>query len=205
MSWPVFGGVDFSRLGNWNDWLGVFERPAAHGPFAGVYDTDADEGMVRVYPPAATPGSKIFALGWSAPIDPGVYTDDRSAYVELHGGVSPTYWDQATLAAGATHTWQETWFPVAGIGGVSHADGSGAINLTRQDETLTIGLFPVRAVQGRIEVAVAGQIILDEAVAISPVQPWRRVLAAPGVVGSRVTVRLLDQSGAPVLTYEQLL
>jgi len=204
MSWPIFDGVDWSRLGNWNDWLGVFERPAAHGPFAGVYDPDADEGMVRVFPPAATPGSKIFAMGWTAPIDPGVYTDDGSAYVELHGGVSPTYWDQATLAAGATYTWQESWFPVAGIGGVNHADGSGAVSLSRQGDTLTLGLFPVRAVQGTVEVAVDGETILDEAVSISPARPWRRVLTAPGDPGGRIAVRLFDQSGAPVLNYEQL-
>ncbi len=205
MSWPIFDGIDFSRLGNWNDWLGVFERPAAHGPFSGVYDPDADEGMVRVSPPAATPGSKIFAMGYAAPINPSVYTDDNSAYVELHGGVSPTYWDQATLPAGATTTWQETWFPVAGIGGVSYADGSGAVWLDRQGDTLAVGLFPVRAVQGRVEVAVDGQTVLDEPATISPAQPWRRDLPLSGVAGSgRVAVRLLDQSGALVINYEQL-
>jgi uncharacterized protein YraI len=205
MSWPVTNGIDTSRLGNWNDWLGAFERPAAHGPFAGVYDPDVDEGMVRVFPPAATPGSKIFAMGYAAPIDPSVYTDDQSSYVELHGGVSPTYWDQATLDAGATYTWQETWFPVAGIGGISYADGSGAASLARQGDTLTVGLFPVRAVQGRVEVAIDGQIVLDEAVSISPARPWRRDLTLPGVPESgRVAVRLLDQSGAPVINYEQL-
>ncbi|HSN74708.1 MAG TPA: DUF5107 domain-containing protein [Anaerolineae bacterium] len=205
MSWPVYSGVDFSRLGAWNDWLGVFERPAAHGPFAGVYDPDVDEGMVRVFPPAATPGSKIFAMGYAAPIDPGVYTDDRSAYVELHGGVSPTYWDQATLAAGATYTWQETWFPVAGIGGVSYADGSGAVSLARQGDTLAVGLFPVRAVQGRVEVAVDGQTVLDEPATLSPAQPWRRDLALSDIVGKgRVAVRLFDQSGVLVINYEQL-
>jgi hypothetical protein len=205
MSWPVFDGVDFSRLGNWNDWLGVFERPAAHGPFAGVYDPDVDEGMVRVFSPAATPGSKIFAMGYAAPIDPSVYTDDRSSYVELHGGVSPTYWDQATLPAGATTTWQETWFPVAGIGGVSYADGSGAVWTARQGDTLTVGLFPVRAVQGRVVVAVAGQTILDEPATIDPAQPWRRDLTLAGVPESeRVAVQLLDQSGALVINYEQL-
>lgn len=202
MSWPAHGGVDFSRLGNWRDWLGVFERPAAHGPFAGVYDTDADEGMVRVFSPAATPGSKIFAMGYSAPIDPAVYTDDGSAYVELHGGVTPTYWDQATLAAGDTYTWQETWYPVAGIGGVSYADGSGALHVSRAGDQLTVGVFAVRPVQGRVEVAVAGQAILDEPVTISPAQPWQRSLTvSDAAAGARVAVRLFDQSGAVVLNY----
>jgi hypothetical protein len=144
-------------------------------------------------------------MGYAAPINPSVYTDDNSAYVELHGGVSPTYWDQATLPAGATTTWQETWFPVAGIGGVSYADGSGAVWLDRQGDTLAVGLFPVRAVQGRVEVAVDGQTVLDEPATISPAQPWRRDLPLFGVAGSgRVAVRLLDQSGALVINYEQL-
>lgn len=202
MDWPVYDGIDFSRLGNWRDWLGVFERPAAHGPFAGVYDPDADEGMVRVFPPAATPGSKIFAMGYGAPISPAVYTDDGSAYVELHGGVTPTYWDQATLAAGDTYTWQETWYPVAGIGGVSYADGSGAVHVSRAGDQLAVGVFPVRPVQGRMEVAVAGQAIVDEPVTISPAQPWQRSLTvSDAAAGARVAVRLFDQGGAVVLNY----
>ncbi len=202
MSWPVYDGVDYSRLGNWRDWLGVFERPAAHGPFAGVYDPDVDEGMVRVFPPAATPGSKIFAMGYGAPINPVVYTDDGSAYVELHGGVTSTYWDQATLAAGDTYTWQETWYPVAGIGGVSYADGSGALRVNRAGDQLTVGVFPVRPVQGRIEIVVDGQIILDEPAAIGPARPWRRDLLVSGAAaGAGVAVRLFDQSGALVLNY----
>jgi uncharacterized protein YraI len=203
MSWPVHNDVDYSRLGNWNDWLGVFERPAAHGPFAGVYDPDADEGVVRVFPPAATRGSKIFAMGWTAPIDPLVYTDDDSAYVELQGGVSPTYWDQATLGAGATYTWQETWFPVAGIGGISYADGNGAVYISQADDQLTVGVFPVRALQGRIAIVVDGQTVLEEPAAISPAQPWQRDLTGVGA-SRRVAVRLLDQSGAVVINYEQL-
>lgn len=204
MDWPVHDGVDVSRLGNWNDWLGVFERPAAHGPFAGVYDPDVDEGMVRVFPPAATPGSKIFAMGYAAPIDPAVYTDDGSAYVELQGGVTATYDEEATLAAGDSYTWRETWFPVAGIGGVSSADGNGALYVSPTDGGLTVGLFPVQALHGRIEVIVDGQTVGDEAASISPAQPWRRELpAAAGA--SRVVVRFFDQSGAVVLHFEQRL
>lgn len=203
MPWPVYDGVDYSRLGAWSRWLGVFERPAAHGPFAGVYDSEADEGMVRVFPPAATPGSKIFALGWGDPWPAGDYTDDGSGYVELHAGVSPTFWDQAALAPGATYTWQETWYPVAGIGGVSTADGSGALHISQAGGRLAVGVFPVRALQGRIEVAVDGQVILDEPAAISPAQPWRRDLPLAGGPAERVAVRFFDQSGALVLNFDQ--
>ncbi len=202
MSWPVYNGVDYSRLGNWNRWLGIFERPAAAGPFAGVYDEDADEGIVRVFAPGAAPGSKIFAPGWGAPFDASDYTDGASGYVELHAGVTPTFWDEATLAGGATQTWQETWFPVAGIGGVSYADGNGALSVRQQGDGLAVGLFPVRAVAGRIEISADGRVIFDEPVAISPDRPYLRT--APGAAaGQRINVRLFDQSGVPVINYER--
>ena len=35
MDWPLYSGRDYSRLGNWDQWLGFFEYPQAHGPYAG--------------------------------------------------------------------------------------------------------------------------------------------------------------------------
>ena len=193
MAWPLHAGMDNSRLGNWSQYLGFFERPAAHGPFAAVYDEDADEGIVRVFPPAATRGSKVFALGWGSPISPSDYTDDDFAYVELHGGVTPTFWDQATLAAGDTYSWQETWFPVAGIGGVSYADGNGAVHLRNGTDGLEVGVFPIRSVAGRLLVAIDGQPILEEDVTVGPAQPFYRVLPASGLPATgTVSVTLFD-------------
>lgn len=206
MAWPLHAGRDNSRLGNWSQYLGIFERPTAHGPFAAVYDEDADEGIVRVFPPAATRGSKVFALGWGNPISPSDYTDDGSAYVELHGGVTPTFWDQATLAAGDTTSWQETWFPVAGIGGVSYADGNGAVHLRNGADGLEVGVFPIRSVAGRLLVAVDRQPILEEDVTVGPAQPFHRVLPASGLPATgTVSVTLFDADSKPVLDYSQSL
>ena len=206
LPWPVDNGVDYSRLGNWGEWLGFFERPAAHGPFTGVYDGAADEGMVRVFSPAAAPGSKGFGLGWSDPLDPALYTDDRSAYVELHAGVSPTFWDQAHLEAGETYTWQETWFPVAGIGGVSTADGNGAVYLTPAAGGLAVGLFPRQPVNGRMVLTVDDRELLAEDVTLDPAQPFYQVVEAAGLAaGQRASVTLFDQDGSTVLHYDLIL
>jgi uncharacterized protein YraI len=202
MTWPVDAGKDFSRLGDWTEYLGFFERSSAHGPFAAVYDEDADEGMVRVFPPAATPGSKVFALGWATPIDPSAYTDDGSAYVELHGGVTPTFWDRATLAAGDTYSWQETWFPVAGIGGVSYADGNGAAHLRMKADGLEVGVFPIKPVAGRLVVSVGGQPIFDEAVAIGPAEPFHKTVPVSALsIAGEVAVTLFGTDAQPVLDY----
>ncbi len=203
LDWPVADGTDYSTLGNWGQWLGIFERPAAHGPFTGVYDGDADEGMVRVFSPVAVPGSKGFGLGWSDPFDPALYTDDDSAYVELHAGVSPTFWDQARLAAGETYTWQETWFPVAGIGGVSTADGNGAVYLAPAAGGLAVGLFPRQPITGRVVLTIDEGEVLAQDVTLDPAQPFFQLVETGDLAaGQRASVTLFDQDGTSVLHYE---
>ncbi|MEA3336049.1 MAG: DUF5107 domain-containing protein [Chloroflexota bacterium] len=202
MSWPTVDGQDLSRLGNWNQWLGFFERPAAHGPFTAVYDERFDEGMVRVFPADAAPGSKGFGLGWATAIDPAYYTDGDSAYVEIHGGVAPTYENQATLPAGATYTWQETWYPVAGIGGITYADRGGALHVGGSHGRLEIGVFPVREIAGKLLVTLDDQIVFEKSTQLSPASPFHQDLPVERLVGGRqVSVTLFDQDGEAVLHY----
>lgn len=129
MAWPIYNGTDYSRLGNWDTWLGFFERPQAAADFIGVYDTAADEGVARVFPAGIARGTKGFGMGWAHPIAPDTWTDDDSTYVELHGGVAPTFWDVATLAAGQVLEWTEYWIPVSGIGTLSAATAEAAIGV----------------------------------------------------------------------------
>lgn len=159
---------------------------------------------MRVFSPAATRGSKVFALGWGSPISPSDYNDGDSAYFEIHGGVTPTFWDRATLAAADTTSWQETWFPVAGIGGVSYADGNGDVHLHVGTDGLEVGVFPIKSVAGRLLVAVDGQPILEEVLAVGPAQPFHRVLPASVLPATgTVSVTLFDVDSKPVLEYSQ--
>ena len=148
MAWPIYHGRDFGQLKNWTQYLGVFQRPAATGNFMGVYDTAADEGMLRVYPSDVARGAKIFAPGWSDPLDPALWTDDGSRYVELHGGLMPTYDAWYELEPGGEVTWSEIWYPVAGIGGVTQANEDAALALRSDGNTLHVGIFPTAAHAG---------------------------------------------------------
>jgi len=140
LDWPIHGGRDTSRLGTWNHWLGVFERPQAAADFSGVYDTGADEGVARVFPPEVATGSKAFGFGWERPIDPDTWTDDGSAYVELHGGVAPTFWDTAAVTAGHALEWTELWYPVDGIGRLSAATDEAALGVRESGGSFCIGV-----------------------------------------------------------------
>lgn len=204
MPWPVVNGRDLSRLGNWGQWLGVFQRPAAQGDFVGAYDPAADEGMLRIYPSAVARGAKLFAMGWSSAIDANNWTDDGSGYVELHGGLTATFDDWYELAPGGEVTWSETWYPVAGIGGVTFADDAAALALLPADGRLKVGLFPTTALHGRLTVLLPGMAPVVSEVAISPAQPWMQAVALEAGVPAQgqAAVTLADAQGRVLFEWQ---
>ncbi len=205
MAWPIFHGRDMSLLGNWREWLGVFAYPHAQEDFVAVYERGLDEGLVRVFPRQATPGVKVFGLGFAQPIAPELYTDGDSSYVKMHGGVAPTFGDQAELAASDVMSWRESWFPVFGIGDVTWANGRGAVHLDLGKRGISVGVFSVVPVAGRVQVTLNGGVLLDEPAVISPAFPYRRILPVPGEFPASGTLglMLLTGSGEPILEYSQ--
>jgi hypothetical protein len=204
INWPVDNGRDLSRLGAWTSYLGVFESPAAKGGFAAVYDPASDEGVVRVYPPATARGAKFFATGWSNALDPANWTDDGSTYVEMQGGLAPTYDDWVELGANDEVSWTETWYPAAGIGGLTHAEAGGALRLDADGKKLRLGVFTVRPMKGTLTVNLPGGASASQAVEISPERPFTQEFeySGPEIADGDVSVSLTDSSGAQVLSYQ---
>lgn len=207
-TWPRYFGRDMSRLGNWDRYAGFFEYPSAHGPFVGVYDPTLDAGAVRVFPAEIAQGSKVFGLGWRNRIGSEDFTDDGSTYVELHGGLSPTFDQPYTLAEGETVSWQESWYPVAGIGNLTYANQSAALNLDRVAAGLRVALYPTAALRGTLTVLQASQVGDEVTVAeflldIAPTTPFVRDL--PDVASdAAVTIRVSDGDGTILLEYSTL-
>ena len=168
LNWPIHQGQDLSRLGNWQQWLGFFARPQASANWAAIYDTAADEGVVRIFPANMTPGLKGFGFGWADPIDPQNYTNDASAYVEMQGGITPTYDNTLTLQPGDSYTWQETWYPVAGIHGISAANATGAAYLSHDPSGWQLHLFSTRSLSGEISIRDATGNVLRSPLTLLP-------------------------------------
>lgn len=150
LSWPRYSGRDVSRLRTWTSYAGLFEAPAAHGPFAAVYDTVQDAGAVRAFPKQVATGSKLFALGGTEALDPALYTDDDGSYVEIHGGLAPTFAQQSALGPGETVSWAEDWYPVVGMGDVDAANANLAYALRVSKGEAVLALYPVRDLQGEV-------------------------------------------------------
>ena len=201
MDWPIHGGRDYSRLGNWDEWLGFFEHPEAAADFFGVYDTAADEGVARVFPSDVVRGAKGFAFGWSNPIDWHNWTDDGSTYVELHGGVAPTFWDTARLEPSGEFSWSEIWVPASGIGDLSAATSEAALGLRLAGDRLRIGLQPTAARPAAGDSltvwdrGTCAELVRWDLPAVAPDQPLRLSLLADGRAPDDVSVVYLDGAG----------
>jgi hypothetical protein len=202
MSWPVFDGRDLSRLGNWNRWLGFFEDPAV-GEFIAVYDENYDEGMVRVFPGDVARGAKGFGFGWKDPIPASNWTDDGSSYVEIHGGPAPTFEDSVSIPAGGHLEWNETWYPVAGLGGLRHANATAALNLTGGGGSAQVAAAVTRPWSGDVVLLLNSQEGWRQAVSLLPGQTFRGSipLGADAPQSGRLTLRLEAPNGAVVAEY----
>ena len=204
-TWPSYFGRDLSRLGNWDRYLGFFEYPAAHGPFVGVYDTAQDLGVVRVYPAAIARGSKVFGLGWRNPIGSEDYTDDGSSYVELHGGLSPSFFEPTTLAGQSRVGWREYWYPVSDIGNFVYANATAALNVQPNGDGWQIAIYPTLPLRGTLWVGSDGAEIAQFDVDADPTMPFQAQLAQPAqadfALTTPLTFRLENAAGEAVLVY----
>jgi hypothetical protein len=201
-TWPVYAQRDFSRLGNFRQYLGFFEAPAAHGPFVGVYDPTYDFGAVRIFPAATMQGSKVFSLGWQDALPSENFTDDDSMYVELHGGLAPTFADQYQLPANGQVNWREVWYPVAGIGELTFANESAALAVQPLAQQLAIGLYATRPLDGRLVRLVDGVAQASLPLHARPDAPFRGTLAMGQRQPGATTLQLQDSAGRPLLTYQ---
>ena len=198
-SWPVYQGRDLSRLGNFTQYLGFFEAPSAHGPFVGVYDPEYDAGVVRTFPAEIVRGSKVFALGWQDALTSDNYTDDHSVYVELHGGLAPTFDDRYRLPPQESVTWQEEWYPVQGIGDLTYANAVAALALKADDGAVAVNLYTPQPLAGTLALVIDGKKETEIAVQVRPDLPFLGSL--PFAPKGAYTVELRDNAGNVLLTY----
>jgi hypothetical protein len=197
MDWPVYAGVDYSRLGNWNRWLGFFARPQAREGWAGVYDTAARRGVVRVFPQQVAVGVKGFAFGWADPIDWRLWTDDGSMYVELHSGPSPTFWDTITLPPGGTLEWTETWLPLQGLPALSLGTEDAVLGLAASGADLEVGVLMAqqRLVELRLWRKADCALLWEETgLSLAPGEAYTHWLAGSGLGPEDVVLAVFDGS-----------
>ncbi len=193
MSWPVFNGRALNLYGTWKSYLGLFARPQAQRGFMGAYDHASGEGVLRIFPPDVATGAKLFA---GKGLDPALWTDDGSSYFEIHGGVTPTFWDDATLAPGASNSWIERWYPYVQIGAATEANDDAALSLQQVKGGYRIGAAVTAQRNGRLALSANGQEVWSQRVALSPEHPFVQTVTT---TASSVSLRLEDEQGRVIV------
>lgn len=204
--WPVYNGVDYSLLANWQEWYGFFQYPRATGDFQAIYDEGFDEGVVRTYDSRQVQGAKFFAFG-NGPraISPDLYTDDSSSYVEMHGGVAPTFADTRRLNGGEQFSWTERWYPVAGIGSLTWANDRVALNLQTENGTSALDVAVTRpTTNARLVLlkAATNEILFEaDGLTLEPGQPYHAPAIDTGPLGRDELAVAVYSEGALIGAY----
>jgi hypothetical protein len=199
ISWPQYGGRDFSTYRSWQGYLGFFASPAKAN-YVGAYDTVADQGVVRIFPREAAPGVKFFA---PRGLDPKLWTDNNSSYFELWGGVTPTFWDNTTLEPNQTLAWTEHWYPISGLrGALNYADQLAAVRLQGFENRVEVAVAPTQAITGKVVLWLDGAPAKEWPATLRPGRPWRQTWKLTGTA-SAIGLQLVDGQGQVIARYGQ--
>ncbi len=196
--WPLVGETDLRDYGRWANYLGAF-APNINAPFTGAYNPETNLGVARLVEPGTVPGNKLFAFGKDFPDKS--YTDDGSQYFELWGGANTGFWPEADVVvpAGGTLTWQEQWWPLAGLGGLTWANQHAAIYLNPSGDGSSLSLLVAYPMQGTITVLSGETSLLSESFDFDPQTSRRWNLPAST---EPVQVQLTDNAGNVLLNYK---
>lgn len=195
--WPHIDATDLRTYTHWANYLGFF-APYLNAPFMGAYNPEADLGVARLIEPGIIPGNKLFAFGSAFP--DRSYTDGDSQYFEIWGGINTGFWpeDDIQVSSGAELSWEEAWWPLAGLGGLTWANDQAAIHLTNSSEAAALSVLVAQPMAGRLTISTGNTVVVDEPFTARPTAVFRQQFSASGVP---LRIVLTDEVGEVILEY----
>ncbi len=174
--WPVdSSGTDLSLYKNHTN--GPVSR-FVHGsrePFMGIWSPHTNSGIAHYADYAELPGKKVWSWGVDADAMDWrkALSDNNSAYVEVQAGLFRNQETYAFLEPRQTIHFTEYWMPLHELGGLSRANLSGAVNLTRTGDSLTAALnVNSKMPQAEIRMLDADQVVYKTIATLIPEHVW---------------------------------
>ena len=201
MPWPIVDEKQLNQYAEWANYLGIFV-PEMAAPFMGAYNPIDDLGVARLIQPGTVPGNKLFAFSLTFPYRD--YTDDASQYFELWGGLNHGFWpeDDLIIQPNQTVGWEEQWWPLAGVGGLSWANDQAAIHISERGEQTVIAILTPQAMQGRLHISHNKVNLTDVPFMAKPDVPFIHSQTISQDVYP-ITIELFDESGEVILSFQQ--
>ncbi len=187
MSWPVDAvGRKLSVYKNNNfgpsksyHVVGVYEN------FFGGYFHDSKFGFGQWSPYEEMPGQKLWlwALSRSGGIWDDLLTDTDGQYIEFQAGrlfdqyspgkhINPI--KQVGFAPYSSDRWNEIWFPFKDIGGMVASSPYGVLNITEDNNNLSIGINALQNLNDTLYIKVGNRIASKELLTMKPMEVFTK-------------------------------
>jgi len=192
--WPMDeSGVDQSYLVNATE-PSYFSYGITKG-YSGIFFHDAKVGLARVFDPEKMPGAKS-AGKWKP--EPGGWD-----WCEVWGALSHNMEDPLWIGPHETITTDDFWFPIHGTDGMTWAGESGAVNLSKDGDKLTCGVFVPRDCRRcAVRLSADGEFVIQTSVELRPNQPFLRKVTLPADTDD-VRLTVLDSNGKVILKRQE--
>jgi tetratricopeptide (TPR) repeat protein len=203
--WPVdTDGADLSIVRNQTKGPVSLFVHGSREPFMGIWNPRTNTGTVHFADYAELPAKKIWSWGVDADgLDwRRALSDNNSAYAEVQAGLFRNQETYAFLEPLQTIRFSEFWMPVRGTGGISRANLSGVVYLSREGNAVRALLNVNERLRGAsIRLSDGNRSVLKEQQDLSPDRTWAREVAAEA--GHPLTFELKDAAGTTLLRHKE--
>lgn len=137
----IFEFDNLAHFSNWDD-MGIAYAHNLSGDWWGVINHDNEEGILRIADNDITSGMKIWTWGFdqSYDTDPETeYGNSARPYIELWGGNSSEFFEDATLQPLEQKEWTEYYMPTVGLEQITNAtkDAAAYLHFTEGTDAVT--------------------------------------------------------------------
>ncbi|HTU47255.1 MAG TPA: DUF5107 domain-containing protein [Bryobacteraceae bacterium] len=203
--WPVDAeGADLSIIRNQTKGPVSLFVHGSREPFMGIWNPQTNTGTVHFADYAELPAKKIWSWGVDADgLDwRRALSDNNSAYAEVQAGLFRNQETYAFLEPLQTIQFSEFWMPVRGTGGISRANLSGVVYLSRVGNAVRVALNVNERLRGAsIHLLDGNRSVFEEQPDLSPEHTWTREVAAE--TGHPLTFELKDAAGTLLLRQKE--
>jgi len=191
-------------------------RNHVHGPvsefvhgsreeFMGVWHPATKTGTVHFARYEELPAKKIWSWGvdeegldWRKAL-----SDDNSGYIEIQAGLFRNQETFAFLEPRQSIHFSEYWMPVRNLGGISRANLTGVVSMTREGKTLLAGFNANRAFPHAMVRLLNGDArVFEESVDLAPENTWTHQLPIANAQ-DKYTIEIRDANGAVLVRHTE--
>jgi len=203
--WPVHNGVDLSWWKNVRNAASFFA--AERSKFFGGYDHKKDAGTIFTANQYTVPGKKVWTWG-SSPfgrIWEDILSEGQGPYFEPQmGAFSDNQPDFHWMQPGEFRSVKKYFYPVKGIGAYKKANLQGAVNMSFQGDTVTIGAYSTSELTpGSIVLTEGNKRVYHKKPKITPASPFFRKIHVKGASERKeeFNLSMADKDGQELVSY----